>query len=173
MKKTFKFILSTILSLFFCFSLTACNTTNGSILENLSPLKLTDQTYYQSTTINCSMTTYLITPAGFDFEELNKRGYKMRIDVSYDVNYTKNWDVIFDIGYLGAPKFEVIILNGGLTGQMHSDIKASSKVKSRTISYDTDVVNLIGSKVYLTFSSDNIQNKIHFQNIKVRYRCHL
>ena len=96
----------------------------------------------------------------------------MKITVTYDVYYEKDWDMPWDLGYLGAPKFEVCILDDDLVGCMDSDIVAPSSSSTRTITYTTNVVNLIGSKIYLTFSSDNIQNKIYFKNITVNYNCY-
>lgn len=171
-----KKFLTIILSITFIFTtLFACTPTTkeGSIIQEvLSPLKLDDSRHCTNTTIKASASTYVITPAGFDLEELNKRNYKMRINVTYDVYYTKDWDVLWDIGYLGAPKYEVFILDDDLIGKIDENITAPSNSKTKTITYSTDIVNLIGSKIYLTFSSDNIQNKIHFKNISVTYSCY-
>ena len=145
-------------------SFSACN----NVVDVITSLKLEDSKYCENTTIKSSLSTYLITPSGFDLEELNNRKYKMKITVTYDVYYTKDWDVLWDIGYLGAPEFEVCILNDDLIGNMDKNITAPSNLKTKTITYTTDIVNLIGSKVYLTFSSDNIQNKIHLKTVFVK-----
>ncbi len=119
-----------------------------------------------------SINTYVITPAGFDYEELNKNNYKMSITVTYDVYYEKDWNAPWDLGYLGAPKYEVCILDDDLVGNMDENITAPSTSTKKTINYNTNVVNLVGSKVYLTFSSDNIQNIIYFKNISIKYNCY-
>ena len=180
MKKILISFFVTLISLISIFYLTACSNTTNSTYDNISdavadivaPLKLYDTRNCTSTTVDASITTYLITPSGFDLEELNERGYIMTIKVSYDVYYTKDWDVLWDIGYLGAPKYEVCILDDDLVGKIDENVTAPSKSTTRTLSYTVDVVNLIGSKVYLTFSSDNIQNKIHFKNINITYTCY-
>ena len=175
MKKKFLALLITMLMLFACaFSLTACSDAlgDGSFLPSIPSLKLSDTKRCENTTIKTSLATFLITPSGFDFEELNSKNYKMKITVTYDVYYEKDWNAPWDLGYLGAPKFEVCILDDDLVGNMDADITAPSSSSSRTITYTTNVVNLIGSKIYLTFSSDNIQNKIHFKNITVNYYCY-
>lgn len=170
MKKIFKLLLTIIMLVVCAFSICACDATED-IREAVNPIKLSDSMRCEGTTIKASASSYVITPAGFDYDELNKRGYRMTIRVSYDVYYTKDWDVLWDIGYLGAPKYEVCILDDDLVGKMNSDVVAPSSTKNRSIAYTTDVVNLIGSKVYLTFSSDNIQNKIHFKNINIVFEC--
>ena len=159
--------LTLFLAITIILAFSACN----NVVDVTTPLKLEDSKYCDNTTIKTSSSTYLITPSGFDLEELNNREYKMKITVTYDVYYTKDWDVLWDIGYLGAPKFEVCILDDDLIGKMDKNITAPSNLKTKTITYTTDIVNLIGSKVFLTFSSDNIQNKIHFKNITVKYKC--
>ena len=119
--------------------------------EVFNPIKLHDTKKCQESTIKTSVSTYVITPVGFDLEELNKRGYKMSIEVTYDVYYTKDWNSFFDIGYLGAPKYEVSILNDDLVGNMDYNVVAPSKSEKRTITYITDAVNLSGSKINTVF----------------------
>ena len=167
MKKFLVLLLTIVLTL----SLSACYAVE-EVEDVIDPIKLSDAKRCADCTIATSASTYVITPSGFDLEKLNKRGYKMRITVTYTVSYTKTWDVLWDIGYLGAPKYEVCILDDDLVGKLDADITAPSSSKTRSIYYSTDVVNLIGSKIYLTFSSDNIQNKIHFKNISVKYDCY-
>ncbi len=172
MKKFLVLLLVILLSLSL---LTACGDAGyngGGTGNNGIGLKLNDTIYCQGAKVEASLVSYVITPAGFDFEELNKRGYKMEIYVTYEVKYTKTWNVLWDIGYLGAPKYEVFILDDDLVGKTEKDIVAPSTYQERSIVYRTNVVNLIGSKVYLTFSSDNIQNAINFTNICVKYRCY-
>ena len=168
MKKFLSLTLITIITLFSTLCFSACE----SIDDAFTPLKLTDEKKYVNATIDASATTYVITPAEFDLEALNKQGYKMTIRVTYDVYYKKSWDVLWDIGYLGAPKYEVYILDDSLIGKCQEDITAPSKNTTKTISYTTDIVNLIGSKIFLIFSSNNIQNIIYFKNITVSYDCY-
>ena len=141
------------------FSLSGCTTSPDFITS----LKLNDEKRCVDTTIKASISSYLITPAGFDFEELNKKDYKMSITVTYDVYYKKDWNILGDIGYLGAPKFEVSILNDDAIVEMGQNITATLKSKTKSITYTKNVVNLIGSKISWNFSSDNIQNKIYNQ----------
>ena len=47
---------------------------------------------------------YDITPTGFDYDKLEKSGYRIKIKVTYDVYYKKDYDVPFDVGYASLPK---------------------------------------------------------------------
>ena len=148
------------------------NNSNNDYINISNNIKLNDYINCTNTTIKASSSTYIITPAGFDFNTLNLGGYKMSIKVTYDVYYSKDWNVLWDIGYLGAPKYEVFILDNDLIGKSNENIVAPEQSTARNITYTTDVINLINSKLTLTFSSDNIQNKIHFRNISVTYKCY-
>ena len=119
-----------------------------------------------------SSTTYAITPSGFDLQELARRGYKIRISVTFDYCYCKQYDVWLDIGYAGPPKFEVFILNSEGIGEIETDIPASKITKTKTIEYVNDISDIINEKLTLTFYTDNIQNMIYFENIKITYECY-
>ena len=114
-----------------------------------------------------SSVVFIITPVGFDFSELASRGYKIRIDVEYDFYYKKDYDIPFDIGYMGSPKYEVSIFNSDKIGQFKSDLSTKSAIQTRTISCETAAANYENTIIYLQFSTDNIQNIIYFKNIVV------
>lgn len=119
-----------------------------------------------------SSVVFMITPEGFDFSELASRGYKIRIDVEYDFYYKKDYDIPFDIGYMGSPKYEVSIFNSDKIGQFKSDLSTKSAIQTRTISYETAAANYENTIIYLQFSTDNIQNIIYFKNIVVSYKAY-
>ena len=121
---------------------------------------------------NSPSIVYQITPNGFDMEELQINGYKMEITVSYDVYYEKDYDVPLNIGYAGAPKYEASIKNSNNIGTFEKDKSTSSARKTRTISYTASISDLKNDKITLTFSTDNIQNVIHFSNIVITYECY-
>lgn len=135
------------------------------------PLKLYDSRGCKGVVIEDNIATYEITPPGFDLYELDKKGYKMTIEIVFDVHYEKTWNVPLDIGYLGAPKYETYILNEKYVASKNENVTANANTQKSRISYTTDIVNLINSKIYFKVSSDNIQNAIHFENIKVYYDC--
>ena len=115
--------------------------------------------------------TYSITPSGFDFDKLNKLGYKFQITVTYDVYYKKDYDVPFDIGYAGAPKYEAYVINSSGNGFGDSDLSTSKSAKTRTIEFTARISDIQNEKWTLSFSTDNIQNLIYFENIVVEYKC--
>ena len=112
-----------------------------------------------------------ITPSGFDLETLAKEGYWIEICVKYEVYYKKDYDAPWDIGYAGSPKFEVSITNSDGVGQYSEDNPTSTSPKTKTMYYRTKAIDCINDKIYLSFSTDNIQNIIYFQNITVEYTC--
>ena len=115
--------------------------------------------------------TYLITPSGFDLDELNIQGYKMRISIIYDVNYKKD-TLLPDFLYAGSPKYELTILTKDLIGYYEKDLTTTSKAKNKYFIYDFEIVNIKNSKITLTFSTNNVQNVIYFKNIQVKYYCY-
>lgn len=112
-----------------------------------------------------------ITPKDLDIEELAKQGYKITITVSFDVNYKKDYDVLFDIGYFGAPEYEIYLEKDSTIVQSKEKIKATSSKTHKTISYTDSVINIKNNKIYFKASTDNIQNIIYFSNIVVTYEC--
>lgn len=115
---------------------------------------------------------WYITPAGFDYEKLNKKGYSMMITVSYDVYYTKDYNVLWDIGYMGAPKYEAYIINEQNIGVVKENLETTSTSVTRTITYHSDIVNLMNEKIRFVLSTDNIQNIVCFKNIRISYKCY-
>ncbi len=115
--------------------------------------------------------TYLITPSGFDLDELNIQGYKMQISIIYDVNYKKD-TLLPDFLYAGSPKYELTILTNDLIGYYEKDLTTTSKAKNKYFIYDFEIVNIKNSKITLTFSTNNVQNVIYFKNIQVKYYCY-
>lgn len=115
--------------------------------------------------------SYYITPENFDYDKLEEKNYKMKIVVSFSVNYKKDYDVPFDIGYAGSPKYEVSIMNNDLVGVMDRDQTTKTVAQSRSITYVVSIANLRNTRILLIFSTNNIQNVIYFKNITVRYTC--
>ena len=113
--------------------------------------------------------SYYITPNGFDMDELEKKGYNMRITVTYDVYYKKDWSV--GLGYLGSPKYEISLVNSDGMGKIDKDMSTSTSSQTRTFSVSASIADLKNTRLVLTFSTDNIQNIIYFRNITVDYQC--
>ncbi len=130
-----------------------------------STLKIKDAKGYSSSK------TIDITPKNLDLEELAKQGYFITITVYYDVEYDKDYDMLWDIGYFGAPKYEVYLDRNYNVIHQEENVTASSYPKTKTISYTEKVVSMKNAKFYFRVSTDNIQNIIYFDNIVVTYEC--
>lgn len=184
MNKFCKKIMFFILSICLCLSFAGCNTyvvenDNGSSnnYEQLQPLKLEDKIYCKGTSIKFWTNTnnhaiYYITPSGFDFDRLNRENYKMTITVTYDVYFVKDYFILWDIGYAGPPKYELFILNSDGIGTIKENLTTTTTSQRRSATYTKSAIDLKNTKITLTFSTDNIQNIIHFDNIVVTYYCY-
>lgn len=138
-------------------------------------LKLTDQTGCTGCELKMwsgysLSATYAITPSGFELDKLAAKNYRMRITVGYSVYYKR--DYTLPIGYAGAPKYEVGVLNESLRGVMDENVPATLNSERKSLVYTSDLVDLIDEKLVLKFSTDNIQNIVYFDNIVVRYVCY-
>ena len=139
-------------------------------------LQLADTMNCPSTSIkfwegSSSSSTIYLTPAKFDLEKLAKLNYSMEITVSYRVYYTKDYSAPMDVGYAGAPKYELYLVNSDDFGEVQEDITAPLQPTTKTATFRARVVDLTNQKIRLTLSTDNIQNTIYFDNICVSYRC--
>ncbi len=139
-------------------------------------IKLTDKIYCESACLkmwtgNNSSAMYYITPSGFEMDKLASLDYSMQIKVSYNVHYVKDYNVPLDIGYAGAPKYEIYILNQDGVGEIQENIKTQTSKVAKTATYKSKIVNLKDQRITLTFSTNNIQNLIYFTDIVVEYRC--
>ena len=115
---------------------------------------------------------YTITPPRFDLDTLATEGYIMEIIVEYNVHYAKDYDVLWDIGYMGAPKYEVYMYNNSTCYVSDKNLTTSKSPTTRTITYKTYATNIKNSKITLVISTDNVQNIIYFDNMTVTYNCY-
>lgn len=122
------------------------------------------QDYSSSKTLN-------VSPSGFDFEELAKKGYLLEITVSFDISYKKKYDVPLDIGYVGAPHYEVCLCGEDLKGAFKEDLTAPKSTTTKTISMCISADYYKNNTISLTFHSNNVQNVIYVENISATYRC--
>ena len=128
-------------------------------------IKFLDDNYSSSATFN-------VSPAGFDFDRLKQLGVTgMQVTVYYTVHYKKDYDVLWDIGYAGSPKYEVTLVNSNLLGNFESDLTTTLNGQTRTITVASTFDVYDNKTLTLTFSTDNIQNIIYFSNIYVTYSC--
>lgn len=169
-----KKVLSIFVFIAIVFSFVSCSVSGEDPLGKIT-LKLKDTQKCSDCSIKFStstdmMASFYITPTGFDLDKLDEKGYKMKITITYDVYYKKDWD--FLIGYLGSPKYEVSVTNSDGAGKIEKDLTTTTSSKTRTFSFSSNIVDLKNTRLILTFSTDNIQNIIYFKNIIVDYQCY-
>ncbi len=112
-----------------------------------------------------------ISPMGFDLQKLSTQDYYMTITVTYTVSYQKDYDVWLDIGYAGAPKYQAGIYDEDRLGKYESDLSTTKGGTTRTMTFTRSTASLIGEDITLSFTTNNIQNTIFFEDITVTYEC--
>ena len=103
---------------------------------------------------------------------MQELGYrKIDIKVTYDVYYEKDYDILWDIGYAGSPKYEISLYHSNNTGTFYKDQSTNKTAKTRTIEGSILISDIGNDTMKLSFSTNNIQNIIYFENIVVKYEC--
>ncbi len=144
--------------------------TNASYEDKIfSHLKIYDKVNFQQSSVeNGEYVVYYLTPSGFEYDKLIENGYhQLDIVVHYDVDYKKSFDG-WDIIYISAPKYDVIIKNQDSLGTENIGLEIN-KTKSNYISYSSNLVDYINNRITIKFGSTNIQNIIYFYNIYAEY----
>ena len=103
---------------------------------------------------------------GFDYEYLEKNNLGLRFKITYNVKYKKDYDVPFDIGYAGSPKYEVSLMNA-LQGYFEEDLSTTTSEVETCFTYNTAPHFSKDEQISLVFSTDNVQNIISFSDIVV------
>lgn len=121
-----------------------------------------------------NLISYYITPNGFEMDKLCENDYNMEITISYKVYYTKDYNAPFDIGYAGAPKYEMEVKDVNSNRYFYSErnITTSTSNTPYTISFRQSISDLKQAQLTLSFSTDNIQNTIYIDDVVVTYRCY-
>ena len=92
------------------------------------------------------------------------------LSITIRFSYTKDWSL--GLGYLGSPKYEVTVVNSDGMGKIYNDLPTTTNSQTQSFSFSMSIADLKDTRLVLTFSTDNIQNLIHFKNIKINYRCY-
>ena len=119
-----------------------------------------------------SSTAYKITPSLLDLETLKKENYRVKITLEYEVYYKKDYDIAFDIGYAGAPKYSVSICYSDGYGAFENDLTTKTASQKRYLTFTTTASDLDKDQLYLRFSTKNIQNIVYFKNVSISYSCY-
>ena len=112
---------------------------------------------------------YIITPTEFDLQALASLGYSIKVDVTYDVYYEKNYDVPLDIGYAGAPDHAVAIVDDYDDGELREGLSTEKEPVSESVSLVISASGLLDTGLYLKLMTYNLQNLVHYKNITVTY----
>ena len=128
-------------------------------------IKHLDSSYYSSYKLN-------LEPDHLELAKLKALGYKIRITVEYDVYYRKDYDVPLDLGYAGSPKYEVSINNRDELGVYKNDLSTTTYRRSYSVSYSVSIAALEKDAFWAQFSTNNVQNIICFENVKVTFECY-
>lgn len=115
--------------------------------------------------------SYNLTPTGLDLDRLSLLGYRINVTVNYNVYYEKDYNVPFDIGYMGSPKYEISIIDNNKRGEFQENMSTSKTPESRSISKSYTPLEIKNNNIRMEISSDNIQNKIYFTDIIITYTC--
>ncbi len=116
--------------------------------------------------------SYTLAPSGYDWETLALLGYKLRVEVHFEVKYKKDYDVWLDIGYMGAPKFTASIVNSSNFGTVMDDVTAKTTWTGMMLGYNTTAASMLNDTLYLRFETLNMQNIIYIDEITVGFIFH-
>ena len=110
---------------------------------------------------------FSLSLVGFDYDYLERNNMGLQFKIMYDVTYKKDYNVIFDIGYAGSPKYEVTLKNDSAEGYFEKDLPTTTSKVRECYTYNTALHFSKDESVKLYFSTDNIQNIISFSDITV------
>jgi uncharacterized repeat protein (TIGR02543 family) len=113
--------------------------------------------------------SYIIMPDNLDLNLLTAQGYYIRIDVTYEVYYEKDYNVPFDVGYRGAPDHSVGIVDMYEEGQINEKLATNTEPTEESISLVVSAADIMEKKLFLLLSTENIQNIVYYRNVRVTY----
>ena len=140
--------------------------------------KSTDQIRLEDSSVQFSVddsynykAEYVVNPQGLDLQALADQGYYVKIDVTYEAYYVKDYDVPFDFGYLGAPDHDAVILDTYDKGAKQENLPTTTEPQAGSVSIVVSASELLEMTYRLKLITYNVQNVVYFQNIVVNYSC--
>ena len=159
-----KKILVLVLSAVMIFSAVSCG---SSELQTDSTVSCENFSIKFSTSTDATR-TFEVAPQDLDWDALAAEGYKsVRVTVRYSVRFEKQWNI--GLGYMGAPKYDVSILNSDGVGESRTALDTDTEAKSKGMSRTMTLEEVAGKEITLTFATTNLQNLISFEDITVEY----
>lgn len=104
---------------------------------------------------------------GFDYDYLEKNGMGLQFRITYKVKYQKDYNMLFDIGYAGAPEYDLSLMNSSYNGYYEDDLTTSTTAVKKSYSFNTPTYFSKDKQVRLKFSTDNVQNIVLISDIVV------
>ena len=111
--------------------------------------------------------SFSLSLVGFDYDYLEKNGMGLQFKIMYNVKYKKDYDVLFDIGYAGSPKYEISLINSSLQGYFEENLPTTKSEAEKCYTYNTPLNFSKDDQIVLVFSTDNVQNIISFSDIVI------
>ena len=111
--------------------------------------------------------SFSLSLVGFDYDYLEKNGMGLQFKITYNVKYKKDYDVLFDIGYAGSPKYEISLINSSLRGYFEENLPTTTSGTEKHYTYNTTLNFSKDEQISLVFSTDNVQNIISFSDIVI------
>lgn len=108
-----------------------------------------------------------ISLIGFDYSFLEKNNMGLQFVISYSVKYQKDYNVLWDIGYAGSPKYELSLINESLQGYFEENLPTTTSYVAKSYTYNTKLNFTKDKDIELIFSTDNVQNIIMFKDINL------
>ena len=91
----------------------------------------------------------------------------LQFKIMYNVKYKKDYDIPFDIGYAGSPKYEISLMNNSLQGYFEENLPTTKSEVEKCYAYNTALNFSKDEQISLIFSTDNVQNIILFSDIVI------
>ncbi len=103
----------------------------------------------------------------FNLMQLAMEGYTMNITVSFDIRYKKDYDVIGDVGYMGAPKYDVTLYDQYGNRDSVKGRLATLNASMQIFHIYIKPTDLLKNEIQCKISTENIQNIIYIENLSV------
>ena len=114
---------------------------------------------------------YSVIPENLDLTKLVSQGYYVKLDVTYEVYYEKDFDNPFDFGYFGAPDHDALLVDGEMRGVLNKDLPTLTVPTEESLTMVISAGELASGRYFLKLITYNMQNIVHFKNIKIEYTC--
>lgn len=111
--------------------------------------------------------SFAISLDEFNYDYLEKKNLGLQFKISYNVKYKKDYDVPFDIGYAGSPKYELALINSSSQAFGEENLTTTTSESEKCYTYNTPLNFSKDNLLALAFSTDNVQNVISISDIVI------